>query len=835
MSDKNIIDIGSGGAAFFPYQKRSEARKSDKFYSDCISAGMSLIDWNEDFNQSGPSTRPSFRNKLINYNLYNDVVDEEEVSRVINPRKLHGVDFPIKYRNYPLINPNINILLGEERKRHYEPIVLVLDDDAITERQRTIRQKIDEFLLEKLIGSEQSEREIAAELKQLEHWKTYDFKDLKARLGSQVLRYLYKTLDLHETFSRGFEDLLVAGEEIYVIDIEGREPILRKANPLCFYTIRSGNSHRLEDAEVIVEDGYWPVGKVIDVYYDWLTEKNIDELERGHEIYVQGKGSLWERPQLTYRQDKLEQSDDISNIITATGAEAMAYGGAFDEEGNVRVTRVLWKGMRKVYIRKYFDVDEGEWIEDLVPEQYEPDEELGEDLEPLWITEWYEGTRLANKIDVKKQPRPVDIRSMDNLSESHPGIVGTVFNINTGKGRSMMDMGRDLQLVYNAFMYNTEKAFAKAKGKIGRMPLHSIPDGWEVDKWMYYAEEMGWAVEDEFREGKSGQAMGKLSGHLNKQTPVIDLEMGEYIQNHIHMLDFIKRRADEICGITEQRKGAVHERETVGGIERAVQQSSLITEKWFSLHDDTKTRALRVLLETAKAAWKGKSLKRHYVLDDGTQAVLELDGDEFAMTEYGVDVADERDVTDVMQSLRQLSQHFAQAGAPMSMIAELYTTKSPTELKRKIQKYEEDIEETRQQEMEAQQQVEQQQQAIEREQQQIENELKRIDQEIEMYRIDTDAEVKLLVEAMKQEGQEVSASAMDHARRAIEERKTQSEEKSKEHEASLKEQELKLKRESEKKKQELEDKKLRLEEKKIDLDKKKTEQQMKQKKMKYDK
>ena len=54
-------------------------------------------------------------------------------------------------------------------------------------------------------------------------------------------------------------------------------------------------------------------------------------------------------------------------------------------------------------------------------------------------------------------------------------------------------------------------------------------------------------------------------------------------------------------------------------------QSSNITEEWFSVHDNTKVRALRALLEAAKIAYKGKSFVKEFVLDDGTKQMLEFD------------------------------------------------------------------------------------------------------------------------------------------------------------------------------------------------------------------
>ena len=805
----------TAGINFFPHQKRSESQKTNKYYKDCIDAGISLVNWHNDTLHTS-STRPTFKNKIINYNLYNDIVDESEIERVINPRKLVGITFPVKYRNYPLINPNINILVGEERKRSYSPIMLVLNDDAVTIQQEAKKAMLNEFMLEKLLDENASEEQIQQELMRIEQWGVYEYKDLRARMGMQTINYLYKTLNLKEVFSRGFEDLLIAGEEVFISDIVGGEPILRKGDPLCFHTLRSGNSYKLEDSEIIVEDGYLPIGEVLDRYYDYLTEKQIDIIEKGFQMHQGARRSLFQQAQIVNQPIAMPDLD-VNELLLAGHTEKFAFGGGYDSEGNVRVTRVLWKGMRKVLKRKYYDVEEGEWIEDIVSEQYETDKERGETLETLWISEWYEGTKIANQFELKAQPRPVQIRSMDNLSQSHPGIVGTVFNVNSGKGRSMMDQGRDLQLLYNVFMYNTERAFAKYKGKIARLPLHLIPDGWDMNQWIYYAEELGWAAEDAFNEGKQGVARGKLAGHMNEKSPVIDMEMGNFIQNHLMMLDFIKKRADDICGITDQRKGAIDNRETVGGIERAVMQSSLITEKWFSVHDDTKTRAIRVLLETAKIAWRGKNIKRQYVLDDATIGVLDLDGDLFAETTYGIDVSSETDVIETMQQLKALAQVFAQNGAHMSMIAELYTTKTPTELKRKIKKFELELEAKAQQAQESMREAEQEARMVEEELRNIELELKRVDQEIAMYKIDTDAATRIQVAMIQQQGKEGDggADAALLGKQALEDRKQYSEEFSKMTEQQRKERELQIKEKAEKEKIELEKKKLSLEEKKL--------------------
>ena len=59
---------------------------------------------------------------------------------------------------------------------------------------------------------------------------------------------------------------------------------------------------------------------------------------------------------------------------------------------------------------------------------------------------------------------------------------------------------------------------------------------------------------------------------LNQNSASIDLEQGQYLQRTLLMADFIARRVEDITGINPQRKGAVDNRETVGGVERAVTQ-----------------------------------------------------------------------------------------------------------------------------------------------------------------------------------------------------------------------------------------------------------------------
>jgi len=690
---------------YFPAQKKLESEKTEKWFKECIDVGVGVCQWGQNSVRTA-NVRSSRKNKISNYNLINDIVDPTEVERVVNPYKIQNEDFPNNYKNYPLINPAINLLSGEERKRIFTPMVSVINSDAVTSKLQQIDEKFTDFAMQKITAKGFDEEKIKQEIADFEKWRKYTFKDKKERMGNQVLKYLYYTQDLAEEFSRGFADMLIAAEEIYVIEIVGGEPIMRKGNPLNFYTMRSGSSWKIEDSDVIVEDVFMPIGKIIDRYHDSLTPNQIKFLENGHRTQT-SSGSTMFSNQITTGIDvnsiipDVELVEDWNNIVGQ-------YNGAFDPEGNVRVTRVLWRGMRKIgFITNYDEF--GEMVKDIVPEQYKPNKEIGEEVKWEWISEWYEGTRIAGEIDVNTRPCEIQMRHRDNPSICSPGIVGTVFNVNSNVGRSLVDEAKDLQFLFNLFMYRLELAFTKYKGKIGKLPLHLIPDGWTIDKWLYYAEYLGWAVVDAFNESQKAAFRGKPAGLMNESSPVIDLEMGNYIQNHLIMLDFIEKRLDNLTGITPQRKGAIDNRETVGGVERSVMQSSHITEKWFSVHDNTRKRALRALLEAAKIAWKDKSFVKEFVLDTGTREILEFEYNEFIEATYGVDVTNSSNDMQTLQALRSLGERFLQNNGSLSIVAELYRTGNVGDMQRKIETYEENLQKAEQERIQQEQQLQQQQ------------------------------------------------------------------------------------------------------------------------------
>jgi hypothetical protein len=275
------------------------------------------------------------------------------------------------------------------------------------------------------------------------------------------------------------------------------------------------------------------------------------------------------------------------------------------------------------------------------------------------------------------------------------------------------------------------------------LDLAKVPANWEIEKWLHYAIVNKIAVVDSFKEGNKGAATGKLAGGMNTiGGRSIDMDTGNYIQQHIQLLEFIKMEMGEIAGVTKQREGAISNYETASGIERSVNQSSHITEYWFHKHEKTKLRVMGAFLETAKIALQGDNKKVQYILDDQTIQVLNMDGMEFASADYGIVCTSSSKSSELEAQLKSYAQAFMQNGGSFGTIMDIYFSPSLQDMRHKLEKAERKIQEQNQA-------TSQEQNKIAREQLERQAALEEAKLQLEDIMNMRDNETKLAIAAMK--------------------------------------------------------------------------------------
>jgi len=705
----------------FPRQKLSRRKKTQKWGEECVESALGLIGLYD-------HTRRSSRfKKKRNYDLYNGKFDKKDLEYVTDPLGLGGTaELPATLQYYDIVSPIFNLLFGEEAKRKFSYVVRAVNEDSISGKEAEMQKAVVDMFAGIInqyreaasqenpqATPDQISQSIPENLKRLEKYFNYDFQDMNESTAHKLLQFLEKDLNLTSMFRTGWEDALIAGEEIYNIEQIAQEPAARRVNPLEFYCLLPHNSDLVDDADIIVEDTFMSLNSVIDNYYEDLTPKQIDQLEskQGNRSSLQSNSSLnYPNPQKLYIENR--EGEDTGNVFNY-----------YDQDGNIRVTKVTWKSMRKIGRLKYFD-EQGMPQETIVTEAYKVDDSKGESIEYMWISEYWEGMKIGEDMYLNIRPKKQQFREMDNLSMCKSGYVGTIYNANNSQSVSLMDRLVPWVYLYITLWYRLELAISANQGKIALIDLSLVPDGWEVEKWMYYAQSMKFGFVDSFNEGKKGQSTGKLAGNISTQNKVLDMETGNYIQQHVQLLDFVESKVQSLSGVTRQRLGSITSSELVGTTERAVQQSSHITEKWYDIHNQTKVRVLQTLLDVAKDVYRGKTKKFQFVADDLATTTFNLMGD-FGYQEYGIFVSNATQDLQAMEALKSLTQAAIQNDKmSISDVISIYNSSSIADIKNKIKSSEAQAEKreqaVQQQQMQLQQQQMQMQQQAEQQKMQFE-------------------------------------------------------------------------------------------------------------------
>lgn len=711
----------------FPRQQLSYKKKTKEWAKGCV-------DWaaNKHYFDYAP-IRKSVVHMKINYDLINGRIHMDDVAGLLNPDNASTMFRPDKIQHYPIMNAYLNNLRGEASARVFDWKAIVTNPNSVSEIEDNKKQELLQAIQGVIEDQTIDDTEAQAQVQKISDYFTYEWQDFREIRANEIIKHYSKEQNFKGMFLEGFMDECISAVEAYQVGIVGGEPVLRRLNPMKLRVYMSGYSNHIEDADVIVYDDYMSPGQIIDRWYDQLKPKDIQWLEGGggspdglgprgaagnyddafgvvSSDDIVGEDGVW------FDKDGLGYIlDECAELPGGVGSDLMPY----DIAGNIRVTQVFWKSRRKIKKVKHYDPETGDELFDFYPENYIIDEDAGEEEEIFWVNEPWEGTRIGKDIYVNMRPMVVRSNSLDNPSKCNFGIIGTIYNLNEGRPWSLVDMMKSYNYLYDAIHAKLVELIATNWGKLLEMDLAAKPKDWEVEKWMYFARVNKVLIRDSFREGDYGASRGKLVAGLNNASKgVIDADWGNSIQNYLGMLDAIDTRMAKLIGMTPQRMGQIQNRETVGGVERATLQSSYITDYLFQQHDDTIRRVLTAFLEQAKASFRGRTKKFRNIMSDNSIKMMEIDGDEFAESDYGIVIDSSNDTQKLDAQLDALAQAAVQNQVmDFSSIMRLYTSMSISEKIRLVENAEKKMqqrqEQMQQQQAQIQQQIEQMRQQTE--------------------------------------------------------------------------------------------------------------------------
>ena len=720
--------------ASFPQQKLPLSKKNEKWQHDCVNYIIG-----EGNVVSGGMNKTHFGEMQTYYNLYNSIFDEKDFKRITNP--FHVEDgFPATPQDFNIIRPKIDLLIGEETKRPMNFQVVRTSQEAASELMNKEKEMLMQYIMA-AITARMSPEEAQQFQQQMQNGEVMppeaiakymqkDYKDVVENAAYHTLTYLREKLTLDNEFIKGWKDALIAGEEMYYVGVLNDEPYLERVNPLEFSFDKSPDLEFIEDGAWCCRRMRLPMQEIYDRYYNKLKEKDLNKLEE----------MLTGRP-----SNDMGDKDMVDNF---GGIQLHIYDNPiYDQRSRyaINVWHCCWKSFKKIYYVTYLD-EAGQPQIEIADESYKKTG-LELSVEPDWVIEVWEGYRAGSDLYFGIQPIEYQHISIDNPNSQKLPYCGCIYSNTNSRPRSLVSILKPLQYMYIVLWYRLELAIARDKGKVVNMDITQIPKSMNIspERWMHYLSSVGVNFINPYEEGWNvpGREGGKPATF--NQITALDLTMSNVIAEYIQLMDKIEQLAGTISGITEQRQGAISQRELVGNVERSVVQSSHITEPLFWAHNQCKRHALNMLLNTAKGAWAQTGKKKlSYIFDNGERAYIDI-SDKFYYEDMDVFVSDTSKDMENIQKLQQLIQPAMQNGASLLEAAEVLTNDNFNIIKQKLQEMQQRQEDAMKQQQEAEQQQAIQLQQMQNEQREQELMLEEAKMDLERYRIDADNQTKIAV------------------------------------------------------------------------------------------
>lgn len=648
-----------------------------------------------------------------------DFYQDEQVKSFVDTL-IKDIDLPSYVKHYSIMNPPLNTLIGEMTKRPDNHRVKAFDDNSKSEELQYKTEIFQQYVIEKvrkqiLLGlAQKGEVDVDPEeiqeltLEQVSEYLT-DYTSIAERWANHVLEACKVIFRMKEKSEEGFRDLLISSREFYHI-YENNSKLgfdIKVVNPKNEWHLTTPDRNYIhKDAYAAGTIEVMEISEILDTFPD-LTKEDIDHLKKGLKDY----GVLLTRSNYgrnvpgginsihydTYsplmRQEALMVE---SQVMTGENPELLnnylglqSYTGIFGDK--YIVTRAYWKS--KKLIKKVTYMDEmGVEQTMLTDENYkEGDIPTEIEVEEGWINCIYEGTKIGPEVYLMKEFKFLD----------YIPIIGVVHEIKNTEARSLVDLMKPFQVLYNICMNQLYRLLEKEIGVVYKVQLRRIPtpkdgDGQDaIEMWEQEARERGIVFEDDSPENLKAQ----LSNTTVSQA--VDLSRTNEIQTRYNLAIQLKTECWQLVGLSPERLATVQASQTATGTNAALNQSYAQTEPYFTAHEYVMNDVYQAIVDAAQYIESNKDVSSiSYITNQGEAAFIEVNGSDLKLRDLHIFATSRPEDQKAFEEMRMLSQAMLQNGASPYEILELYSTNSIRQAKQIFKTIKERQEQMIQQEQE---------------------------------------------------------------------------------------------------------------------------------------
>ena len=646
-----------------------------------------------------------------------------------------NLSLPAYVKHYSILTTPINELVGEISKRPDAFRVKAFDDDSKAEElefktgilQQYVINTAKQKILEKaaLEGQELSDEEVQEMTFEQVKDELDNYTSVAEKWSNHVLTACKAEFNIKEKGEDMFRDLSISAREFaHIYEDNSKTGFnVEVANPKNTWFLTTPDRKYVSDPTGRAQGAYaaglvnvMELSEIIETF-PWLTKEEIDHLRSSLQDYglINVRESNLGNPDAapgidsinydTYDpailqtrmiiESEMKENDDGLKDFLGLTSNVSSFGYKYV------VVRAYWISKKKIGKLIYED-ELGNEQSMLVDENYKSGTIPTQiSLEWGWVNQWYQGVKIG--------PDIYHIKPFKLLN--YCPIIGMVHEVKNTEAKSLVDMMKPFQVIYNVCMNQLYKLLEKEVGKVQLMSLRHIPipkDGDAqdaLDVWEMEARNRGVVFIDDSPENL------KAPSSFNQFT-ALDLTRTQEIQARYNLAVQMKNECWELIGMSKQRLGSISASETATGTNTAIQQSYSQTEPMFVAHEYVMGQLYQAIVDAAAYIESQKPQSTlSYITSEGESAFIQVNGTDLKFRDLKVFLTNRPEDRQIFNEIRGLSQAVLQNGGSLHDIIELYSTNSVREMKKVFKTLKERQEQLQDQQMQMQQQqLEQQQQ-----------------------------------------------------------------------------------------------------------------------------
>jgi len=632
-------------------------------------------------------------------------IDEPEVKSFTDMLE-KDLALPSYVKHYSIVTTPINELVGEISKRPDGYRVKAFDDDSKAQELQFKTDTLKAYVINQVKQQVMVKAAMSGQKISMEDVEKITMEQVQEELDSYTSvaeKWANHTLtcnkaDFHlkELSEEAFRDLLISAREFYHIYEDNSKTgfNIEVSNPKNTWFLTTPDKKYTSDPSGRKQGAYaagtvkvMEISEIIEAFPD-LTKDEIDHLRSSLQDYglINVRESNLGNPDVnpgidsinydTYDplvlqtrmiiESEMKENDDGLRDFLGLTSNVSSFGYKY-----VVVTS-YWISKRKIGKVIYED-EMGNEQSTLVTEDYKSgDMPTQISLEWGWVNQWYQGTKIGPDIYHVKPYKLLD----------YCPIIGTTYEVKNTEAKSLVDLMKPFQTIYNVCMNQLYKLLEKEVGKVQLMSLRHIPvpkDGDAqdaLDMWEMEARERGVVFVDDSPENL------KAPSSFNQFTS-LDLTRTQEIQSRYTLAQQMKIECWELIGMSKQRMGSIAASETATGTNTAMQQSYSQTEPLFVAHEYVTGQLYQAVIDASQYIESSKPQSTlSYITSEGESAFVQVNGNELSLRDLKVFPTNRPEDTQMFNELRQLSQAIIQNGGSLYDVIELYSTKSIREMKK---------------------------------------------------------------------------------------------------------------------------------------------------------